>query len=88
MGVIEQRSTLFVCHECDALQNVSTIKPGNVASCVCCGSTLFKNPVEGIEKPLAFVIAAIILFFVGLIKLCIPHVTALFSTTLSVWFYV
>lgn len=65
MEVNEQANMLFVCHECDALQNVSAIKPGNVATCVCCGSSLFKNPVSGIEKPLALVIASMILFIVA-----------------------
>jgi uncharacterized paraquat-inducible protein A len=88
MHVIEQHNMLFVCHECDALQNVTGIMPGNVASCVCCGTTLLKSPVSGIEKPLALAIASMILFLVGMIKLCIPHVTTLFSTTLYIWFYV
>lgn len=65
MEVNEQPKMLFVCHECDALQNVSGLNPGNVALCVCCGSSLFKNPVDGIEKPLALVIASMILFVVA-----------------------
>jgi len=57
--------TLFICHECDALQKVPTIIPGHVASCVCCGSLLFKSPRGGIEKPLALMISSLILFFVA-----------------------
>ena len=55
----------FVCHECDALQQVSEIKPGYTASCICCGSKLYRNPVNGIEKPLALIIAAAILFIIA-----------------------
>ena len=65
MEITKQNRILFVCHECDALQYVSRIKPGNAASCVCCGSILFKRPVGGIEKPLALIISAAILFLVA-----------------------
>ena len=65
MSTIEQTSILYICHECDALQNVSAIKPGKTAVCVCCDSILFKNPVNGIEKPLSLVIASMILFVVA-----------------------
>ena len=65
MQITDKPHGLFVCHECDALQNVSGIKPGNVASCVCCGNTLFKNPKGGIETPLALLIASAILFLVA-----------------------
>lgn len=65
MSTIEQNSILYVCHECDALQNVSAIKPGKTAVCVCCNNILFKNPVNGIDKPLALVIATMILFLIA-----------------------
>jgi paraquat-inducible protein A len=65
MQVADQPHGLFVCHECDALQNVSGIKPGNVASCVCCGSTLFRNPKSGVERPLALTLASMMLFLVA-----------------------
>lgn len=65
MLITDKPHGLFVCHECDALQNISGIKPGNVASCVCCGSTLFKNPKGGIERPLAFLIASAIMFLIA-----------------------
>ena len=61
----EQAGIRFVCHECDALQHVRDIEPGNVATCVCCGSTLFKNPVGGVEKSLALIMASMILFIVA-----------------------
>ena len=65
MQATEHPSICFVCHECDALQQVSEIKPGNTVYCICCGSKLFRNPVNGIEKPLALIIAAAILFIVA-----------------------
>ncbi|MEW5008222.1 MAG: paraquat-inducible protein A, partial [Cycloclasticus sp.] len=60
-----QGSGLYVCHACDALQNIAAVKPGAVAKCVCCGSTLLRNPNGGGERPLALLIAAAILFFIS-----------------------
>ena len=62
---MEHNDIIFVCHECDALQRVSSIAPGNVANCVCCGSHLFRNPKGGIDKPLALIISSFILFFIA-----------------------
>lgn len=65
MHTIDKPHGLFVCHECDALQNISGIQAGNVATCVCCGSTLFRNPQGGVERPLALTLASAILFLVA-----------------------
>ena len=62
---MEHPDIIFVCHECDALQRVSNIEPGNVANCVCCGGHLFRNPKGGIDKPLALAISSLILYFVA-----------------------
>jgi len=62
---IAQRGILFVCHECDALQRVPEVEPGHDALCIRCGSRLFRNPVSGIDKPLAWIIASMILFIVA-----------------------
>jgi paraquat-inducible protein A len=56
---------LMICHECDALQDVSHIPEGNVGLCARCGERLFKNPKSAIEKPLAILIACLILFVVA-----------------------
>jgi len=61
----EQSNILVICHECDALQNVSKLNFNNVASCICCGSVLFKNHKNAIEKPLALIIASMMLFIVA-----------------------
>jgi len=62
---INQTNILFVCHECDALQKVPAVEPGHDANCVRCKSRLFRNPRGGIDKPLAFVIASMILFVIA-----------------------
>jgi len=61
----EENNKLIVCHECDALQNVSHIPAGSTAVCMCCGERLFKNSLSVIEKPLALTIASVILFIVA-----------------------
>lgn len=61
----DQQGTLFVCHECDALQQVPDVVPGNDALCVRCGTRLFRNPKSDINKPLAYTIASLILFAVA-----------------------
>jgi len=65
METVEQSSILFVCHECDALQRVPAVEPGHDATCVRCKSRLFRNPRGGIDKPLAFVIASLMIFIVA-----------------------
>jgi paraquat-inducible protein A len=62
---IDQPGILFVCHECDALQKVPAVEPGHDATCVRCKSRLFRNPRGGIDKPLALVIASLMIFIVA-----------------------
>ena len=62
---MDQPSILFVCHECDALQRVPAIEPGHQATCARCKSRLFRNPRGGIDKPLAFTIAAMVFFIIA-----------------------
>jgi paraquat-inducible protein A len=61
----DQQGTLFVCHDCDALQRVPAVAPGHDALCVRCGSRLFRNPKSDIDKPLAFIFASMILFVIA-----------------------
>ena len=61
----DQAGILFVCHDCDALQKVPEVAPGNDAICVRCGTRLFRNPKSDIDKPLAYIIASMILFVVA-----------------------
>jgi len=65
MESADSTAVIFVCHECDALQHVTTVLPGNDAICVRCGSRLFRNPKGGIDKPLALIMASMIIFIVA-----------------------
>lgn len=60
-----QSSSLFICHECDALQNVPVLAAGAAANCICCGSRLFKNPKGGLATPLAFILSSFIFFLIA-----------------------
>lgn len=60
-----QKEIRFVCHECDALQMVPAVEPGHDANCIRCKSLLFRNPRGGIDKPLAFLIASMVMFVIA-----------------------
>ena len=62
---MDQEGILFVCHECDALQMVPAVEPGHDANCIRCKSRLFRNPRGGIDKPLAFLIASMVMFVIA-----------------------
>jgi paraquat-inducible protein A len=61
----DSEAIVFVCHDCDALQQVAAVDPGNEAHCVRCGSRLFRNPKGGIDRPLALIISSMILFVIA-----------------------
>ena len=47
------------------MQKVPAVEPGHDATCVRCNSRLFRNPRGGIDKPLALVIASLMIFIVA-----------------------
>ncbi|WP_020680715.1 paraquat-inducible protein A [Marinobacterium rhizophilum] len=53
---------MIACHECDLLLTRPEVPPGGVAQCPRCGSTLFAQSVNSIERSLALAIAGLILF--------------------------
>jgi len=53
---------MIACHECDLLLARPEVPPGGVAQCPRCGSTLFAQSVNSIERSLALAIAGLILF--------------------------
>ena len=62
---MDQEEIRFVCHECDALQMVPAVEPGHDANCIRCKSLLFRNPRGGIDKPLAFLMASMVMFVIA-----------------------
>ena len=65
LETMDQEEIRFVCHECDALQMVPAVEPGHDANCIRCKSLLFRNPRGGIDKPLAFLIASMVMFVIA-----------------------
>jgi len=52
---------LMACHQCDALQRLPSLSPGQSARCSVCGAQLLRNPAGGLDRPLALFVAALIL---------------------------
>ena len=55
-------SALVACPECDCLQREVPLVPGGNAACVRCGAELFRRHPETLDRTLAFLIAAAVLF--------------------------
>ncbi len=58
------KTRLTACHECDTLQNIPELPVGRKASCYVCGGLLARNPVGGIEVPLALNVTVLILLLI------------------------
>ncbi len=56
---------LIACHECDLLQREITLPPGRVARCGRCGAELYRSAHGSVDYPLAFTLAAAVLFIVA-----------------------
>ncbi len=59
------RGRLVACHECDTLQRLATLPPGQAARCVCCNRLLARNPRGGIHRPIALNVTALCLWFLA-----------------------
>jgi paraquat-inducible protein A len=53
---------LIACHECDLLNRETVIPPGGVACCRRCGAVLYRNKPQSLDRTLAFMLAAAVLF--------------------------
>src|SRR5262245_56586832 len=53
------------CPDCDLLQRLPELAPGSKARCARCGSTLVIRPIDPVDRPLALVVAAAIVFIVA-----------------------
>lgn len=56
---------LIACHYCDLLQREIPLGPGCSASCSRCGSVLYRNATESIDRTLAYALAAAVLFVIA-----------------------
>jgi paraquat-inducible protein A len=54
--------SLIACHDCDLLLRVIPLPPGGVAKCRRCGSTLYRQKPDSINRTLALTIAGLLFF--------------------------
>lgn len=59
------RGELTACHECDALQELPALRPGQSASCRVCGAKLLRYPAGGLNRPIALYTTAFILLLLS-----------------------
>jgi paraquat-inducible protein A len=55
-------SSILACHECDLLQRETTLPPGGIARCRRCGAQLYRNRPDGLNRSLAYILGALVLF--------------------------
>ncbi len=59
------RTQLIACHHCDLLQQEIFLKPGCAASCSRCGSVLYRNATDSVNRTLTYTLAAAVLFVIA-----------------------
>jgi len=58
-------AALIACHECDLLQREVALPPGGKAICPRCKATLYTQSTGSIDRTLALMLAAALLFAIG-----------------------
>lgn len=57
--------SLIACRECDLLLREIPLLPGGIACCRCCGAPLYRNSPGSLDRTLALVLAAAVLFIIA-----------------------
>ncbi len=52
----------MACHDCDLLQTIPVLPPGSEGLCRRCGAMLISNKTKSLQRPVALLLAAVILF--------------------------
>lgn len=55
----------IACPDCDLMQTLPRLSIGEVANCIRCNATLFRNQKNSIDRSLAFAITGLILFVIA-----------------------
>jgi len=55
----------IACHDCDLVHVAPIVPPGGAATCSRCGSVLFKEKVDSLDRTLALTLAGVVLFAVA-----------------------
>jgi len=58
-------ASLIACRECDLLQREVTLSPGGTARCRRCGAILYRNIRHGLDRTVAFLLAAAVLYLIA-----------------------
>jgi paraquat-inducible protein A len=58
-------SRVVACHECDLLQREVRLPRGGTARCRRCGAVLYRDIPDGLDRALAFAVAAAVVFVVA-----------------------
>jgi paraquat-inducible protein A len=56
---------LLACDECDLLQRETSLPPGGTARCRRCGAQLYRSHPHGLNRSLAYVLGALVLFVIA-----------------------
>ena len=56
---------LIACHACDGLHRLAPVPEGGRAVCTRCGSGLYRNPREGLDRATALYLSAFLLFLLA-----------------------
>jgi paraquat-inducible protein A len=56
---------LLACAECDLLQRETKLPPGGTARCRRCGAQLYRSHPHGLNRALAYVLGALVLFVIS-----------------------
>jgi paraquat-inducible protein A len=56
---------LIACRECDLLLREIELLPGGIACCRCCGAPLYRNSPGSLDRTLALVLGASVLFIIA-----------------------
>ena len=54
--------TMIACHECDLIHRVKPLPKKGIASCIRCGSVLYRDKPNSIERTLALSLTGLVLF--------------------------
>jgi paraquat-inducible protein A len=83
---------LIACRECDLLLREIPLLPGGIACCRCCGAPLYRNSPDSLDRTLALVLAATILFIMANIYPLLGieiqgtrNATNLYGAVLALW---
>lgn len=54
--------TLMACHDCDLLQGLGPVRPGERAMCLRCGAVLYRGKGKSLEHTITLLLAGLVLF--------------------------